>query len=117
MKKVEAEKYRNIDFSHATRGAIVEGEPGKTKISIRLDNAILEHFRGLVDKAGGGNYQTLINDALREHIHRGLTLDLVREAVREELALYGIRRESNLVRGKDAVQRRLKGRGVAGRHP
>ncbi len=96
MKKVAAEKYRDIDFSRARRGAVVKAEPGKTKISIRLDNAILEYFRGLVDKAGGGNYQTLINDALLEHVHRRSTLDVVRQAVREELAPYGIGRKSNV---------------------
>jgi uncharacterized protein (DUF4415 family) len=90
MKKVAAEKYRNIDFTDARRGAIVKPEPGKTKISIRLDNAVLEHFRRLVDKAGGGNYQTLINDALLEHIHRRSTLDVVRAVVREELAPYRV---------------------------
>ena len=89
MKRVVAEKYRDIDFSRARRGAVVRVEAGKTKISIRLDNAVLEYFRGLVDKAGGGNYQTLINDALLEHIHRRSTLDFVRQAVREELAPYG----------------------------
>ena len=96
MKRVVAEKYRDIDFSRAQPGAVVKVEPGKTKISIRLDNAVLEHFRGLVDKAGGGNYQTLINDALLEHIHRRSTLDFVRQAVREELAPYGVRRGSNI---------------------
>lgn len=96
MKKVVAEKYRDIDFSRAKRGAVVKGEPGKTKISIRLDKAILEYFRGVVDKAGGGNYQTLINDALLEHIHRRSTLDAVRQAVREELAPYGINRGAGL---------------------
>jgi uncharacterized protein (DUF4415 family) len=111
MKKVVAEKYRDIDFSGASRGAIVKGEPGKTKISIRLDNAILEHFRGLVDKAGGGNYQTLINDALLEHIHRGSTVDVVRQAIREELAPYGISRESNLSQRTAAVRHRRRGRG------
>ena len=96
MKNVVAEKYRNIDFSRAKRGAVVKPEPGKTKISIRLDNAVLEYFRSLVDTAGGGNYQTLINDALLEHVHRRSTLDIVRQAVREELAPYGIaRRRSN----------------------
>ena len=44
MKKVVAEKYRDIDFSGAKRGAVVKPEPGKTKISIRLDNAVLEYF-------------------------------------------------------------------------
>jgi uncharacterized protein (DUF4415 family) len=89
MKKVVAEKRRNIDFSRAVRGPIVRPSPGKTKISIRLDNAVLEYFRNQVDEAGGGNYQTLINDTLLEHIHRGSTLDEVRQVVREELAPYG----------------------------
>jgi len=88
MKKATAEKYRDIDFSRAKRGAVVKAEPGKTKISIRLDNAVLEHFRNVVDRAGGGNYQTLINDALLEHIHHRSTLDVVRQVVREELAPY-----------------------------
>ena len=74
MKKIAAERYRDIDFSRAKRGSVVRPEPGKTKISIRLDNSVLVHFRALVDKAGGGNYQTLINDALLEHVHRRSTL-------------------------------------------
>lgn len=61
-------------------------KPGKTKISIRLDNAVLAYFGDLVDKAAGGNYQTLINDVLIQHIHRRSTLDAVRQAVREEIA-------------------------------
>ena len=92
MKKDAAEKSRDVDFSRARRGAVVKPEPGKTKISIRLDNAILQYFRDLVQKAGGGNYQTLINDALREHVHRRSTLDVIRQAVREELAPYRARR-------------------------
>lgn len=95
MKKVVAEKYRDIDFSRAKRGAIVKPDPGKTKISIRLDNLVLEYFKALVETAGGGNYQTLINDALLEYVHRRSTLDMVRQAVREELAPYGIARRSN----------------------
>ena len=88
MKKGAAERYRDIDFSAANRGAVVKPEPGKTKISIRLTNAVLEYFRDQVDKAGGGNYQTLINDALLEHIHRRSALDVVRQVLREELAAY-----------------------------
>src|SRR2546423_8233335 len=95
MRKAVAERYRNIDFSRAKRGPVVKPEPGKTKISIRLDNTVLEYFRNLVDKAGGGNYQTLINDALLEHVHRRSTLDVVRQVVREELAPYGTARGSN----------------------
>ena len=95
MKRVVAETYRDIDFYRAKRGAVVKPEPGKTKISIRLDNAVIEFFRTAVDKAGGGNYQTLINDALLAHIHRQSTLDAVRQVVREELAPYGTARGSN----------------------
>ncbi len=92
MKKVAADKYRDIDFSRARRGAVVKPEPGKTKISIRLDNIVLDYFRTLVDKAGGGNYQTLINEALLEHVHRRSTVDVVRQVVREEIAPYVLRR-------------------------
>ena len=88
MKRVAAEKYRDIDFSRGRRGAVVKPEPGKTKISIRLDNSLLDYFRNVVDKAGGGNYQTLINDALLEYVHRRSTLDEVRQVVGEELAPY-----------------------------
>ncbi|MDO8477187.1 MAG: BrnA antitoxin family protein [Candidatus Rokubacteria bacterium] len=89
MKRLVAERYRDLDFSRGKRGPVIKPEPGKTKISIRLDNAVLEHFRDLVHKAGGGNYQTLINDALLEHIQRRSTLDAVRQVVREALAPYG----------------------------
>jgi uncharacterized protein (DUF4415 family) len=98
MKKVVAERYRDIVFVHAKRGSVVRPEAGKTKISIRLDNAVLEHFRTMVDKAGGGNYQTLINDALLEHVHRRSMLDVVRQVVREELAPYGTAARSNSMR-------------------
>jgi uncharacterized protein (DUF4415 family) len=85
MKKTAAEPYRDIDFTHAKRGPVVPSEPGKTKISIRLDNRVLEYFRSVVEKASGGNYQTLINDALMEYIQQQSMLEAVRRAVREEL--------------------------------
>jgi uncharacterized protein (DUF4415 family) len=105
MKRVVAEKYRDIDFSRGKRGPVIKPEPGKAKISIRLDNAVLEHFRNLVHKAGGGNYQTLINDALLEHIQRHSTLDAVRQVVREVLAPYGP------ARGNQATRNRTRPRG------
>jgi uncharacterized protein (DUF4415 family) len=109
MRKVAAERYRDIDFSRAKRGAVVKSEPGKTKISIRLDNAVLAYFRNLVDQAGGGNYQTLINDALLEHVHRRSTLDVVRDVVREALAPDGV--------GQDSGARSSKRGSRAGRRP
>lgn len=86
MPRVTAEKYRDIDFSRAKRGPVVTTDWGKTKISIRLDNAVLDYFRGLVEKAGGGNYQSLINDALVSQIQQRSVLSAVRQVVREELA-------------------------------
>jgi hypothetical protein len=59
--------------------------PGKTRVTIRLDNDILEHFLEKVDRAGGGNYQTLINDALREYIQGARLEAVVRKAVRKEV--------------------------------
>lgn len=86
MKRLTAEPYRDIDFSRAKRGAVIKVDSGKTKISIRLDNRVIEHFRAIVEKAGGGNYQTLINDALVAYIQQGSVLDAVRRVVREEIS-------------------------------
>jgi uncharacterized protein (DUF4415 family) len=85
MKKTAAEPYRDIDFTNAKRGPVVPPEPGKTKISIRLDNRVLDYFRSVVEKAGGGNYQTLINDALMAYLQQQSMLEAVRQAVREEV--------------------------------
>ena len=86
MKKVAAEPYRDIDFSKAQRGAVIPNEPGKTKISIRIDNAVIEYFRAQVERAGTGNYQTLMNDALLGFIQQRSVIDAVRQVVREELS-------------------------------
>ena len=58
------------DFTKAKRGAVAATPPGKTRVTIRLDNGVLDWFRKQVDDTGGGNYQALINDALLEHIAR-----------------------------------------------
>ena len=86
MKKADAEPYRDIDFSHARRGPVLRPDPGKTKISIRLDNRVIDHFRAIVERTGGGNYQTLINDALVAHIEQKSVLEAVRQVVREEIS-------------------------------
>jgi uncharacterized protein (DUF4415 family) len=76
------------DFSEGKRGAIAPVAAGKTRITIRLDEDILAWFRERVHEAGGGNYQSLINEALRQHIqqqHEPLETTL-RRVLREELA-------------------------------
>lgn len=76
------------DFSQGKRGAIDPIPPGKTRITIRLDNDILAWFRNQANRSGGGNYQTMINNALREYIEqRGEPLEeILRRVVREELS-------------------------------
>jgi uncharacterized DUF497 family protein len=61
---------REYDFRKAKRGAVVSVPKGKTRITIRLDDEILAWFREQVERAGGGNYQTVINEVLRQHIQR-----------------------------------------------
>jgi uncharacterized protein (DUF4415 family) len=75
------------DFSRGRRGAVDPVPAGKTRITIRLDDDVLEWFRARVEAAGGGNYQTLINAALREHIERDREPleETLRRVVREEL--------------------------------
>ena len=57
------------DFSKGKRGPVVPSDPNKARITIRLDADIIDHFKNLVLDAGGGNSQTLINNALREHMN------------------------------------------------
>ena len=78
---------KEYNFSKGKRGAVVPVPKGKTRITIRIDNDILDWFRSEVDAAGGGNYQTLINSALREYItNQQEPIEVIlRRVVREEL--------------------------------
>lgn len=79
---------KEYDFSKGTRGAIDPTPPGKRKITIRLDNDIIEWFRDQVETRGGGNYQTMINNALREHINYSgeAITENIRSVIREEIS-------------------------------
>lgn len=76
----------HYDFSKGKRGAVVPAS-NKVRISIRLDPNIVEWFKKEVHRAGGGNYQTLINRALHDYItYHGEPLEVVlRRVIREEL--------------------------------
>lgn len=82
---------KEYDFSVARRGSVVPSEPGKTRITIRLDNEVLAWFKEQVRKAGGGSYQTLINAALQEHVQarREPLETTLRRVIREELKRAG----------------------------
>lgn len=76
-----------FDFSSGKRGAVADVSGSKTRITIRIDDDVLDWFRAEVHRAGGGNYQTLINQALRDHMERAEPFeDTIRRVIREELA-------------------------------
>ena len=75
------------DFSKGKRGAVLPQTGNKVRITIRLDRDIVDWFRSKVEEQGGGNYQSMLNSALRKHIeHEDQSLEeVLRRVVREEL--------------------------------
>ena len=75
------------DFSKGQRGAVLPCSGNKVRITIRLDRDIIDWFRSKVEEQGGGNYQTMLNDALRAYMdHQDQPLEeVIRRVVREEL--------------------------------
>lgn len=84
---------KEYDFSKARRGPVRTPASGKTRITIRLDDDVLAWFKAQVHAAGGGNYQSRINEALKEHIGRQSEPleETLRRVVREELAKSRVR--------------------------
>ena len=82
---------KEYDFSKGRRGPVLRVPAGKTRVTIRLDNDVLDWFRQQVDQAGGGNYQTLINDVLCDFIQRKQeSLEtILRRVIRDELRRTG----------------------------
>jgi uncharacterized protein (DUF4415 family) len=82
---------KDYDFSQGQRGPVAPVQPGKTRITIRIDTDILNWFRDQVNAQGGGNYQTMMNEALRAFIgHQDQTLEeTLRKVIREELQAQG----------------------------
>lgn len=77
----------NYDFKKARRGAVLSVPSRKLRITIRLDQKIVDWFRSKVESQGGGNYQSMINEALLSHIdrHEQPFEDTIRRVLREEL--------------------------------
>jgi Arc/MetJ family transcription regulator len=91
---------KQYDFRAGRRGAILPTKSGKTRITIRIDDDVLQWFRLQVHKAGGGSYQALINTALRtvaESSENDLE-DTVRRVVREEFRRYRVEPGANRAR-------------------
>ncbi len=74
------------DFSKGKRGALI-AQPGKTRITIYIDNAVLDEFRARAERAGTG-YQTMMNEALKASLGESeppVTETVLRQVIREEL--------------------------------
>lgn len=82
---------QRYDFSQGKRGRVAAPQPeprGKTRITIRLDEDLVDHFLKEAEAAGGATgYQTLINEALRRHVDGKAPKleDTLRRIVREEM--------------------------------
>ena len=76
---------KEYDFSNAKRGAVIP-QDGKTRITIFIDNGIIEEFRKRANNTGFG-YQTMINEALKEYLaqQEEPLEDIIRRVIREEL--------------------------------
>lgn len=77
------------DFSKGRRGAVMP-QKGRTRISIFIDNAVLDELRARAEKAGTG-YQTMMNDALRRYLagsDQPVTEKTLREVLRQEMPEY-----------------------------
>ena len=87
MTHEDADMRDEYNFSQAKRGPIVPTAPNKTRITIRVDTDILNWFREQINAQGGGSYQALMNQALREYIENQERdwEALLRRVVREEL--------------------------------
>jgi uncharacterized protein (DUF4415 family) len=81
---------KEYDFSKGKRGAVIRTPGKKTRITIRIDDTVLNWFRAQAHKQGGGSYQTMINEALRRFIESqdGSMENIVRRVLREEFASY-----------------------------
>lgn len=79
---------KEYDFSKGIRGAIDQIPPGKTRITIRLDNEVINWFRSQAELMGGGNYQTMINNVLRDYVSNRLENyeGTLRRVLNEELS-------------------------------
>ena len=82
---------KEYDFRRGKRGPVLKPAPGKTRITIRIDDDVLEWFRGQAHAAGGGSYQAMINAALRDFIatREEPLKTTLRTVIREELTRYG----------------------------
>ena len=83
---------KEYDFSKGRRGAVLQAA-GKTRITIRLDDDLLEWFREQAHAAGGGSYQTMINAALRDYVTSSQEplKKTLRTVIREELSRYKLK--------------------------
>ena len=96
------------DFSKGKRGAVIP-QRCKTRISIFIDDVVLDQFRARAEKAGTV-YQTMMNEALRKYLSetdRPVTEKLLRQVLRQEMPEYlrGLTPAGTRTRAKSSTRR------------
>ena len=79
---------KEYNFSKGKRGPVIRPDTTKVRITIRLDADKIEYFKEQVHTAGGGNYQTMINEALRQYLAKKqepMNEETLPRVIREEL--------------------------------
>lgn len=85
-------QYADMDFAEAKPVADVPAlarlqaaQGGKTRITMRVDTATLAVFKARAEMTGG-NYQTLVNEALRQFAQGQTLAEVIRTTIRQELS-------------------------------
>jgi hypothetical protein len=93
------------DFSKGKRGALITAK-GKTRITIYIDDAVLDEFRARAERSGSG-YQTMMNVALKAFLEKNekpVTAAVLRQIIREEVP--GVSRLTRRSTGRAKTARR-----------
>ena len=94
---------KEYDFSEGKRGRVIPLEPNQVRLTISLNINIIDYFKETVHKAGGGNYETLINNALHEYIEQKqeslehLLETTMRRVIREEIVTTPVHQVSSVI--------------------
>lgn len=105
---------KEYDFSKGIRGAIDKTSPGKTRITIRLDNEVINWFRSKVEIMAGGNYQTMINNVLRDYVSNRLEdyEGTLRRVLNEELSKVLITEQNYETADNETLRKDIKNKKI-----
>ena len=85
------DRYADMDFSNAKTASEIPAlaqlqaqHGGKSRITMRVDNDTLAIFKASAEMSGG-NYQSLMNEALKQFAQGLILADVAMETIKQEL--------------------------------